>query len=314
VINAGTLLTSPSADETATLTSTQFEYRRQLEEAYAARIESLLASAVGPGRVRATVSAEIDFTVNEQTRESFDPNVALVRSEQTTEESRTGDALAQGVPGALSNQPPPDGIDAAVAAAGADVARSTSRSQVRNFELDRTITHTKHAPGTIRRLSIGVLIDNKPPENGRGPGEPLTEAELASLTELAKQAVGFDVERGDTISVLNSAFQDAVDVATPEPPPFWERPALWTIARQALAAVLVLALAWVIVRPMMALITRPQPVIPAELELAGGRGLPGRPLLPQSYEDRIAAARAVAGQDPRQVAQVVRNWVKEDNG
>ena len=312
VDQTGALLSSPGADEASVLTSTQFEYRRQLEDAYAERIEGLLASAVGPGRVRASVSAELDFTVNEQTRESFDPNVALVRSEQTSEESQSGNAFAQGIPGSLSNQPPADA--AAGGAEGVDTALSTSRSAVRNFELDRTITHTKQAPGAIRRLSIGVLIDNKPAEDGRGPGEPLGEAELASLTELAKQAVGFVAERGDTISVLNSAFQAPEAVAPPAPPPLWERPALWDIARQGLAAALVLVLAWVVVRPVMTVLTRPQPVAPAEIVPGGALAAAGRPLLPHSYEDRVAAARAVAGQDPRQVAQVVRNWVKEDNG
>jgi len=314
VDQTGALLTGPGTDAATTLSATQFEYRRQLEDEYAERIERLLASAVGPDRVRATVSADLDFTVAEETRESFDPNVSLVRSEQTSEESRSGDALAQGVPGALSNQPPPDGVTSEAGDAAAPISRS--RSQVRNFELDRTIRHTKHALGTIRRLSIGVLIDNKPAADGSGPGEPLGEEELASLTELAKQAVGFSAERGDTISVLNSAFQPPAEVAPPPPPALWERPALWSLARQGLAAALVLVIAWVILRPAMALLTRPPPAPEPELDLGAHGLLPGgrAALLPHSYEDRIAAARAVAGQDPRQVAQVVRNWVKEDNG
>lgn len=311
----GTLLTSPDADTNSMLSSTQLEYTGQIEEDYARRIESLLSHVVGAGRVQASVAAEIDFTVSEQTRESFDPNAAVVRSEQTSEEIRAADAAAQGVPGSLTNQPPellPQDAQAAGAAGAEQPATSTSRSQVRNFEIDKTVSHTKQAVGTIERLSIGVLIDNRPGAGGRGPGEPLAEAELASLTEIAKQAVGFDEARGDTISVLNSAFQNTPEAAPPAAPSFWEQPYVWSIARQLLGAALVLVLAFVVLRPIMRTLTRPQPLPP---DLGPGGALQHRGYaLPIGYDDRIAAARSIAGQDPRQVAQVVRNWVAEDNG
>jgi flagellar M-ring protein FliF len=196
-----------------------------------------------------------------------------------------------------------------------------SRSATRNFELDKTVSHTRQAVGMIKRLSIGVLVDNRPAANGRGAGTPLAEQELTSLTELVKKSVGFDEMRGDTISVLNSAFQQAAAVQAPPALSFWERPQFWTIARQGLGALLVILLAWFVLRPMMQVLTRPQAIAaaaPAAVEyaaqmypaMAGGRPMG----LPVSYDDRMAAARSVAGQDPRQVAQVVRSWVSEENG
>jgi flagellar M-ring protein FliF len=320
VDQTGALLTSRAADETSALTGSQFEYRKQLEGEYATKIETLLGSIVGPERVRASVSAELDFTVTEQTRESFDPNVQVLRSEQTSEDSHRGDGV-QGVPGALSNQPPQVAAQTAAGANGASPAEavSSARTATRNFELDKTVSHTRQAVGAVKRLSIGVLVDNKPAANGRGAGTPLAEAELTSFTNLVKQAVGFDEMRGDTISVLNSAFQAAAAVQNPPAPAIWERPEIWSIGRQALGALLVLALAWFVLRPMMTVLTRPQPVsqAPAALEYSGQMypAGPGRAMgLPLSYDDRMAAARSVAGQDPRQVAQVVRNWVAEDNG
>ncbi|HUQ53804.1 MAG TPA: flagellar basal-body MS-ring/collar protein FliF, partial [Gammaproteobacteria bacterium] len=157
VDQTGALLTSQSDDSTTSLTGSQFDYRKQVEADSSQRIQSLLGSIVGADRVRASVSAEIDFTQVEQTRESFDPNVQMVRSEQTSEDTRRGDGL-QGVPGALSNQPPevaapPAGVNGATTAE----ATSTSRSQTRNFELDKTVSHTRAAVGSISRLSIGVL-------------------------------------------------------------------------------------------------------------------------------------------------------------
>jgi flagellar M-ring protein FliF len=322
VDQTGALLTSQAGDSTSSLTSSQFDYRKQVESDYAQRIQSLLGSIVGVERVRASVSAEIDFTETEQTRESFDPNVQLVRSEQTSEDTRRGDGV-QGVPGALSNQPPevaapPSGTAAATTAE----AVSTSRSQTRNFELDKTVSHTRAAVGSIRRLSIGVLVDNKPPATRNGQPVPLTEQEVASLTDIVRQAVGFDEARGDTISVVNSAFQPAAQLAQPEAPGFLENPLVWSIGRQVLGAILVLALAYFVLRPIMQVLTRPQPVAAAAASVeyaaqmqpmlvpGGGRVM----ALPMGYDDRMAAARSVAGQDPRQVAQVVRNWVAEDNG
>jgi flagellar M-ring protein FliF len=323
VDQSGALLTAQSGDSTASLTSSQFEYRKQVESDYAQRIQGLVGSIVGADRVRASVSAEIDFTQVEQTRESFDPNVQLVRSEQTNEDTRRGDGV-QGVPGALSNQPPevaaqPRGAGAAVATAE---PVSTSRSQTRNFELDKTVSHTRGAVGSISRLSIGVLVDNRPPAARNAQPTPLTEQEIASFTELVRQAVGFDEARGDTIAVVNSAFQPVAAISAPDPAPFYENPAIWSIARQVLGAALVLALAWFVLRPMMQVLTRPQSVVaaPAAVEYSGAQMQPmfgggGRVIgLPMGYDDRMAAARSVAGQDPRQVAQVVRNWVAEDNG
>ncbi len=328
VDQAGTLLTGASSDDAASLSSSQFEYRKQLEQEYSRRIEGLLGSIVGAERVRASVSAELDFTVTEQTRESFDPATQIVRSEQTSEDSHRGEGV-QGVPGALSNQPPQVAPQTRAQNAAANAAapaapaepQSVSRSATRNFELDKTVSHTRQAVGAIKRLSIGVLVDNRPAANGRGAGTPLGEQELASLTELVKKAVGFDETRGDTISVLNSAFQPAAAVQNPPAPSFWERPQFWTIARQGLGAVLVILLAWFVLRPMMQVLTRPQPIAaasPAAVEYAAQMYpamVGGRPMgLPVSYDDRMAAARSVAGQDPRQVAQVVRSWVSEENG
>ena len=315
------LLTSTNDDSNSGLSNSQFEYRKQLEEEYAQRITNLVGSIVGAERVRASVAAEVDFTQTEQTRESFDPNVQLLRSEDARETTQRGEAV-QGVPGALSNQPPQVARPpAAATAAAAEPPVSTSKQALRNFELDKTVSHTRQAVGSVKRLSIGVLVDNKPPAQARGASTPLTEQEITSLTTLVKQAVGFDEMRGDTISIINSAFQAVPAVAAPPAAPMWQNPQIWSIGRQVLGALLVLALAYFVLRPMMQMLTRPQPIAAAPMmtpEFAAQLQpvvVGGRPMaLPMGYDDRMAAARSVAGQDPRQVAQVVRSWVGEDNG
>ena len=321
VDQAGRQLTMPPDEATPGLSNSQFDYAKRIEDDLSTRIESLLAPIVGRERVRASVAAEIDFTVAEETSETFNPNVAVVRSEEINEETRTGDFLSQGIPGALTNQPPealPEAAPvAAVDAAVEQPATSTTTSQVRNFELDKTVSHIKQASGVIQRLSVAVLIDNKPAAGG-GPAEPLTQEELDQLTDLSMRAVGFDEARGDTISVLNSAFQTLPAVPPIEPPGLFEQAFIWDMARQGVVAVLVLVLALVIVRPMVRQLTTPQPAL---LGGATGAGTPGAlpgpaapAALPMSYAERVEAARDVASNDPRQVAEVVRNWVAEDNG
>src|SRR5690606_37837755 len=139
-------------------------------------------------------------------------------------------------------------------------AVNVSRSVVRNYEIDKTVSHTKQAVGAIERLSIGVLVDNKPGADPRGPSQPLTEAEVASMTALAQQAVGFDEARRDTITLLNSPFQPLAQLEQPAPPGFLDRPEVWSMARQGLGALLVLALAFFVLKPIMQVLTRPQPV------------------------------------------------------
>ena len=100
------MLNSPDENSETAVSTRQLEYTRKLEESYQRRIVELLEPIVGAGRVRATVTADLDFTVTEETRENYDPQKTAVRSEQTSSETRKGGGGAEGIPGALSNQPP----------------------------------------------------------------------------------------------------------------------------------------------------------------------------------------------------------------
>ncbi len=205
-----------------------------------------VGSIVGAERVRASVSAELDFTETEQTRESFDPNVQMVRSEQTSEDTRRGEGM-QGVPGALE-QSAAGGRGAAGRRQRSDGRDGRSRQllAVVDAQLRARQDREPHASGD--RLDPPV-VDRRARrqqaagDSANGAPTPLTEQEIASLTDIVRQAVGFDEARGDTISVVNSAFQQAAAAAQPAAPAFWENPTLWSIARQVLGAALVLALA-----------------------------------------------------------------------
>ena len=325
----GRLLSSAGSQVAEAQAATRFRQTQQVEESYRRKIEALLTPIVGAGRVRAEVFVDLDFTLTEETREVFDPAGAVVRSEQISEEQRRDAAAgAEGIPGALSNQPP----EAAGAAAAADTAAaatdaeptSSARSQTRNFELDRTISRVRPQSGTVERLSVAVLVDASPVLDGEGQERPgITAADLGKFDTLVKEAIGFDAARGDTVVVETADFVDVVEAPPAEDPALWERPFVRDTAKQLLGVGLVLALAFGLVRPLLRnLVTSSGP---GGQYLGGGASVMLSPDgVPQvagssqlaipapSYDEKVAAAKNITGHDPARVAQVVRKWVTSD--
>ncbi len=324
----GRLLSSTADEWNDVQTVNQFKHTQRLEESYKRRIEDLLTPLVGPGRVRAEVVAKLDFTVVEETREAFDPTATVVRSEQISEEQRqAGRAASEGVPGALSNQPP-ETVDPTVAtAAGASQAAglNTSRSATRNFEMDRTISRTRPQSGSIEKLSVAVLVDNSPVEGvDEEDQRPLTDADIAQYTSLVKEAVGFDEVRGDTVAVVNAAFRSLPVLEPVDEPAFWEKPGMRDTIRQAAGVLLVLALGFGVVRPMLKGLVASNMTSSAEYIAAGSGGLSmsasggqlggGNLSIPApGYDEKVAAAKNITGHDPAKVAQVVKKWVTKDD-
>jgi len=324
----GRLLSSGDQQRVDAQATSEFEFARKLEETYRSRIEMLLTPLVGAGRVRAQVVADVDFTVAEETRESFDPERTVVRSEQINEENRAANSnVAAGIPGALSNQPPEAGVPAEAAAAAQAVQKTgpdnTSRSAIRNYEVDRTISHVRPSASTINRLSVAVLVDDSPLE-GETDQAPLTDADIGRYTALVREAVGFDEARGDTVVVVNAAFRNTVaDGGALEAPPIWEKPIVRDILKQVLGAALVLALMFGVIRPMLRGVMASHAAVAPE-HAGGGTGFAGAgagggavaqmaggttALPAPNYDEKVAAAKNITGHDPARVAQVVKQWV-----
>ncbi|WP_352889055.1 flagellar basal-body MS-ring/collar protein FliF [Sinimarinibacterium thermocellulolyticum] len=328
----GRLLSQNDGDGAAAPSAAQLEHTRRIESDYVRRINELLLPMLGPGRVSAQVTASVDYAVTEEARETYTPDPAKVRSEQISENSRRGAASAVGVPGAVSNQPPQE--QAAVplnAPANGEEVQNLSRETVRNYELDRTLSHTRQASGRVQRLSVAVLVDYVPrPKPGGAPDEielsPLTEAELAKVEALVREAVGFDAERGDSVSVQNAPFiRDGIEA--PQAPPLWQRPELRELARQAGGALLVLVLILFVLRPTLRqLLATPLRASPpaalaqgdeAQRAVADDRvalSAESAALPALAYENKLQTARAAVAQDPKRVAQVIKNWVGQEGG
>ncbi|MCW9024464.1 MAG: flagellar basal-body MS-ring/collar protein FliF [Gammaproteobacteria bacterium] len=327
VDDRGRLLSSKTENELLGLTTTQFEYTRKLEKTYMDRIERLLSPLVGMDGVRAQVTAELDFTRTESTQESFNPDLPALRSEQSVEEQSTGSAIAGGIPGALSNEPPGQAVapeDATGQGAASTLSKGSEKTRkrsIRNFELDKTISHIRHSMGGIRKLSVAVVLDVKESvaEDGTVASVPYTDEEVTRFTSIVKEAVGFNQLRGDTVNVINAAFLPVAQLEEIPAIPMWEQAWFWSVLKQVAAAALVLFLILGILRPIMrSLAVPPKKVMITEdgeeisedqLTLSGG----GSPRLPKpsTYEDNLNIAKQLASQEPKRVAQVVKGWLDQ---
>jgi flagellar M-ring protein FliF len=348
VDQAGSLLNSPDENAESTLSTRQFEYTRKLEESYQRRIIDLLEPMLGPGRVRATVTADLDFTITEETRENYDPQKTAVRSEQTSNETRKGGDGAEGIPGALSNQPPgtsgapsipgaatpgnpaPQAAGAQAAAAQAGAGQTTAAStgpsssaqrSTRNFEVDRTLSYVKQPVGVLKRLNVGVVLDDwqKVDAEGKVTTAPMSDTDVKRFTQLVKESIGLKEDRGDQLNVLNQAFKGSPALGPVDGLPLWQQPWLTQLAKQIVGAALVLVVAFLVLRPLMKSLTKPgrRSSASAGDDIEGDRlslsGQGGKPIkLAPSFEQQIAAARTLVGQDPRRAAQVVKEWVSAD--
>jgi len=331
VDQSGRMLTISDPNSEAALNAAQFERVRKLETSFNERIRELLEPLTGPGRVNAEVAVDMDFSVTEEARETFANDPAKIRSEQVSQNSVAGTG-PEGVPGATSNTPP--GPNAAAANPAAPV--ETSSSATRNFEMDRTLQHTRQPAGRVRRVTAAVLVDHVPRtgENGKVVMTALDAATLARIEALVKEAVGFDAARGDSVSVMNAPF--VRETEAPVDVPFWESPWLHNpmvrdIARYGLGALVVVALLFGVLRPAMRQIINPAAkhkrddddgidvsVVDEEDEdgvvatLSHDQLPPMRALPSDAYEDRLRQAREAVKTDSKQVAQVVKDWVAND--
>jgi len=341
----GQLLTMSDPGSIGAVSDARLRLTTRMENAYAQRIEDLLTPLVGPGRVRAQVSIDLSFSQTEKASETYDPKHPALRSEQTSSEQRNGPGSDGGVPGALSNQPPnvvaqhtaaKPGKGAVVAGSqGTSVANAkasapaeVSSSATRNYELDHTISHVSDPAGRLARLTVAVLVDNKlaPGPKGKEKSVAFTPQEIQHLTDLTKNAVGFDAARGDSVMVINQPFHQAPKEQPLPSVSFWERPGMLDLIKQGGGVLIALVVAFGLLRPLLRGVFKGQAqTAQAALPAPGVPGLSvrvdddpevseARLAAPSSeaYEQRIQMARRMVGDDPRQVAQVVKNWVGED--
>ncbi len=340
----GNLLSDTSKQQGAKqLDPNQLKHVLQLQQSIVKQVESIVAPIVGTANVRAEATADVDFSQVDTAAESFKPNSppnpSAIRSSQTSEATPPAPAVAAGVPGALSNQPPgaataPITAAGATAAAGAGAAGTavpTRKDATTNFEVDKTLRIEQKPMGTIKRLSVGVLVNYRRivDANNKVTVKALTADEVKQINDLVKEAMGFSEARGDTLNVTNAPF-DGVDRPVELPPKveWWRDPDNLALAREigkfTLAAIALSYLFFRILRPMLRPLFRkldeiakvapppPAPVIKVEdvdAIIAKTQLEELEAMQAKGYRENLQMAKNLAKEDPRIVAQVVKAWV-----
>ncbi|HSI29024.1 MAG: flagellar basal-body MS-ring/collar protein FliF [Methylophilus sp.] len=329
----------------------QMAYVENMQSNIARRVESIITPIVGAKNVHAEASAEIDFSNTEQANESYKPNSKpedmAVRSAQNHEQQNSSGSNGA-VPGAVSNQPPGEstapvtapgaqgGDENAPAAAAPAPPQNTQKDTTTNYELDKTISYVQQAKGGVKRLHVAVVVNHIPvvDSTGKTTYRALNTAEKQQVSDLAMQAMGFNRERGDTISVVNTPFISEAQEKLAEPP-LWKDPMMIEYGKDALrflAGVIVLMMIYKkLLKPLANKLTGADKKQLAMV--AGAPALPGAegsteedalvtlsgdsPALPgaastSALNATLEAAKLVAKENPRMVANVVSNWTSAE--
>jgi flagellar M-ring protein FliF len=328
----GALLSGPQESTPgAGLDAQQLQYVNQIESGYGKRIFDLLEPVVGRENLRATVTADVDFSQSEATSEEFKPNQGTnasttIRSQQTTEQSGGTAAQPSGIPGAASNQPPVAATAPLTGAAqplhtaqgGAAGSSNSRRDAVTNYEVDKTVRVTRNATGTVKRLNAAVVVNHRSVTDAKGKTTQvaLTADEMEKLTSLVQESIGFNKDRGDSVKVINAPFKLDPSARGSELP-WWKQPELTDMLRAAAVpaglAITALIVFFGLIRPALAaLLSRPATAAGANLNVVSDDALV--PIAPRALEapklsEHLVGARMLAKENPAAVASIVRGWV-----
>ncbi|MBF0537679.1 MAG: flagellar M-ring protein FliF [Nitrospirae bacterium] len=258
--NKGELLTRP-ADDFIGLTATQLEYQKKFEKDVEIRIMDILEPVIGKSRVKARVTADIDFSRTDKTEEKFDPEGQVIRSEQSLKEKSTTMGPA-GVPGVQSNLP-----GKATAQAQGAQTQSQKQSETLNYEITKVTNHIQGQLGNVKKLSAAVLVDGvyaAAKADAKGVKEAKytarTDEDIKRYEELVKKAIGFTVDRGDQVAVINMQFEpESKEEILPPPRDYLADGIL--IAKYLAPLVVALLFLLFVVRPIIKTLTTP-PVPP----------------------------------------------------
>ena len=340
----GNLLSRSSGSTESRLSNDQLEHRVRLEDIYRTRVTSLLAPIVGAGNINAQINLDIDYTRSEVTEEIVDPNGNALRSEQSTSD-RTMAAQAKGIPGALANQPPAAANlqTQSTANGGNEEMRSQSSSEVKNYEVSRTVSSKMNPSNVIRKINAAVLVREQTimdPETGLPTTQKMTEGELLQIEKLVADAIGIDEERGDSLTVSSAPFvselSDSVKIE------WYEKPYMRSIINQG-GFVLILGIVILgVVRPLLNRILIPITVpgmagAPGsedeidldKIEVGEGESLEDikAKLKPKkasisaemldtanTYDDKVAVIRMIVSDEAGRVSAVFKSMMSRDIG
>ncbi|WP_294327488.1 flagellar basal-body MS-ring/collar protein FliF [uncultured Sphingomonas sp.] len=331
----GALLSKPTdGSEGSTLSDERIDYQRRIEDKYRAQLNTLLTPLLGAGNFSAEIQADVDLDQSQATRESYDKQ-GVVRAEQGNWAGNTpGETAPGGVPGALSNTPPaastlatatPGPAGATVqpgTAPGATPPVKTTENFSRAYDLGKEVSVTRAAPGSIRRLSVAVLL--REPEGAK----PRTPAEIQQINDLVKAAVGYNQQRQDTVTVISRKFSPEA-VAGEVARPWYDADWVPMAARNGTALIIALLVLFMGVRPMVKAINERRKadaaaetarVAAAEAAAQAALNAPAGPApvsmemleTAQNYDDRVGLVRGFTRDNPTRAALAIRDMIQSD--
>ena len=338
----GNLLSQPNRNAATAATDSQLEHRIRIEDIYRQRIISIVTPMVGGGNVMAEVNLGIDFTRSEVTEELVDPERNALRSEQRSSDT-SSEMTARGIPGATANRAPTQtevtneqgdkGAEGGVA--------NRSSSEVKNYEVSRTISTTRK-PGTkITRIQASVLVRELEvvnPETGLPEVQAVPEEKLAEIEKLVINAIGLDLERGDSLTVSSSAFVSTLRGVTK---PWYDMEWAVTLMKQGMTILIMAVVVLGVIRPLITRIMVPAAAgAPGEamvsldddaevdqVEIQEGESLEDikAKLKPKkaaispemldtanTYDDKVAVIRMIVGDEAGRVSNVFKSMIQSD--
>ena len=338
-----------AANNAKNLDASQLKYVQELQNQVIKQVESIIKPIVGDGNVRAEAVADVDFSAIEQAAESYKPNsppaASAIRSQQSSETSGNANQNPGGIPGALSNQPPgvatapltttPPGAAAAPGQPGTGSATTAAgpshKESTTNYEVDKTVRYEQKAMAGLKRMTVGVVVNYRRTidKNGKVVVKPLSTDEMAKINSLVKEAMGYNQDRGDSVSVANAPF-DGVDKEPEAALEWWRDPANLPLAKELakflITALILLYILLRIVRPMMRPVFKkidsinepePEPELapivaplgPTPEEMLAEEIAKMEENTARTYRDNLALAKKLAAEDPRIVANVIKEWI-----
>ncbi len=355
VDNLGKLMTESATEQKLGLTSAQEQHKQQMEEVYRTRIMQILSPMVGEANVRSQVNLSLDFTQSESTTEDFDNRDKGPRTRsEVLAEDRAASRSAEGIPGSLSNMAPPAPTTSNSTQVESDKGQAEANTKLssrstRNFELDRTVRHVRNASGGVRKVSVAVIVNERPalpPADGSAvdpnapKSVPYTPQELEQMQQVVRGVVGFDTARGDNVTVVPARFEAPAPLETI---PWYLENTVQSALSSALIAISFIVFMMIVVRPIMRSITASKALAEEEkaqaamgdgelsaedmrmIQFGEGESLEEikAKLKPKkssisidmldtanTYDDKVALIRMLVAEDSGRVANVLKGMIK----
>ncbi len=284
----------------------QLNYQHSVEHGYEKRIQTLILPILGENKASINVNVEMDFTQKEQSREEYDPEKSVLRSEQSTTEGSTS-ASGLGVPGALTNQPPKNQPGAQSGQTGGE-----SRSEeVKNYEVTKSTTYVKNDPVTVKSISVAIILDNEmvfDEKTKKMVSKSLDKQKLNNIIELVKSSIGYNEKRGDRVTVINSSFvkPQMLEEITVH---MWDEPWFWDLVKKFSGIILGFIALLLIYRKIA------PDLIHGRAKKEGGKADSGdrnnaiTPDMIRMKNEQIEILKQLVGKDPNKVSGIIKKWV-----